>query len=178
MSHGPYNQTTGPDQGKKKRLRSLKNILYLILTIFSFAIINPTSGQEQEPIHLEEVAWSPDGSLIAVAGGNTAGCNLTPDPSATIFLLDAITGHVQQRLPGSLCDVRYLSWNPDGSRLVSADFDSTFRIWDPLTGQQVAESEPNRSRTDVVWSPDNTKIANIWGDHFIVELLGCVRKLS
>ncbi len=106
-----------------------------------------------------------------MAGGNTAGCNLTPDPSATIFLLDAITGEVRQTLVGSLCDVRSLGWNADGSRLVSADFDSTFRIWDPLTGQQVAESEPNRSRTDVVWSPDNTKIANIWGDHFIVELL-------
>jgi WD40 repeat protein len=159
-------------------LQPFKNLLSVMLVIWSLAIINQTNGQDQNPIRIDVVAWSPDGSLIAVAGGNTNSCHPTPDPSNTIFLLDSVTGQVQQSLIGSLCDVRSISWNGDGSRLVSSDGDGVYRVWDSTTGQQVSNSEPMRARGDVVWSPDNMQIANIWGDDFRVELLDATTAAS
>jgi WD40 repeat protein len=71
------------------------------------------------------LAFSPDGSLLAAAGGTTEG--LTRDNS--IRLWDSTTFVVLQGLTGHRAAVRALAFNPDGTRLASVAEDDTLRLW-------------------------------------------------
>jgi WD40 repeat protein len=94
------------------------------------------------------IAWSPDGSLIAV--GSTTGIWLyTPG-------LDDI-GH----LAGHAGIVYDLAFSPDSTRLASAGQDRSVRLWDVATGTQVAQMDGHTDRVTVVaWSPTGNILAS------------------
>jgi len=77
-----------------------------------------------------DLAWSPDGSLLAVA--SSAG-------GATLF--DAATGAVKHTLPGHADGTNCLAWSPDGTRLATGGQDGSVRLWDPVTGTQTAQAK-------------------------------------
>ena len=70
------------------------------------------------------LAWSPDGALLAVAGGGSAAVTLW-DPGAGRRLADLL---------GHALAVRAVAWSPDGSRLASAGDDGVVLVWDRATG--------------------------------------------
>lgn len=74
------------------------------------------------------VAFSPDGSLIAAAGGVPFSGGLTGDEQFPIFLLDALTGATLARLDGHDSLIRDLAFTHDGRFLISGG-DSTVRFW-------------------------------------------------
>lgn len=75
--------------------------------------------------NISALAFSPDGSVLAAAGGTVDG--LTRDNS--IRLWDTTTLNVLQGLPGHAAAVRALAFNPDGTRLASIADDDTLRLW-------------------------------------------------
>ena len=76
------------------------------------------------------VAYSPDGTRIAVAG------------SIAIWLYDAATGAEVALLTGHADRVNSVSYSPDGQTLASASWDETVRLWDVETGQEKARPNP------------------------------------
>jgi WD40 repeat protein len=63
----------------------------------------------------------------------------------------AITGHTEW--------VRSVAYSPDGSRIVSASYDKTARIWDAATGLQLVELRGHTERLrHAVFSPDGKRV--------------------
>ena len=67
---------------------------------------------------INEIAYSPDGSLLAVAS------------SIGIWIYDTETYKELALLTGHKFAVWSLSFSPDGQTLASGSFDETIRLWD------------------------------------------------
>jgi WD40 repeat protein len=85
-----------------------------------------------------DLAWSPDGALLAVASA-----------AGGVTLYDAATGAVRHTLAGHADGANCLAWSPDGALLASGGQDGCVRLWDPVAGTQSAE----------------VKLGNAWVEH-------------
>jgi WD40 repeat protein len=102
------------------------------------------------PAPAEGVAFSPDGSRVAVAP------YLGP-----VSIWNALSGEQVSRLVGHTGTVNDVEFAPDGSLLATGSVDATVRLWDPNTGIQRLVL---RGHDGVVWdlavSPDGSKLAS------------------
>jgi WD40 repeat protein len=102
---------------------------------------------------VDAMAWSPDGSALAVAGSAGVWVYDPSDLAARPLVLD---GHTR--------DVYSLAFSPDGSILASGSY-PTIILWDAKTGEQLAVLSGLRSRAeDIVFSPDGSTLVAGTGD--------------
>jgi WD40 repeat protein len=95
------------------------------------------------------LAISPDGKTIAVAG------------SLGIWLCDTETLEPEFLLRGHTGEVLSLAWSPDGSHLASGGLDTTVRVWDIASKQQILLLPDHLDRvTGIAWSPDGSYLAS------------------
>src|SRR5215204_6305260 len=119
-------------QMKKNVLASLVLMFVLIIVLSSgFVVAQQTtlpsiylSRSHGERTH--NIAWSPDGSLIAWAIDHD------------IWIYTADLKEEYAHLQGHTDEVFSVSWSPDGIRLVSGDSDATVRIWNMELGANFA----------------------------------------
>lgn len=71
------------------------------------------------------VAFSPDGSLLAIAR------------SGAVELVDVEEGRTLRTLAGHDDELTAVAFSPDGTQLATASHDHTARIWDLTTGQEL-----------------------------------------
>ena len=114
---------------------------------------------------LQSAALSPDGSRLLTYGADrtarlwdaTDGRELpwrTP-----IRLVDAATGHEQswtEKMPQWTA-----AFNPAVRQLATAGVDHTVRLWDPASGQELAELVHVGPVTDLAFSPDGTRLVTV-----------------
>jgi WD40 repeat protein len=77
------------------------------------------------------LAWSPDGSKIAVGGAS---------PQVTLY--DAESGKALPALTGHTAGIYALAYSPDSKRLATGGFDGKVRIYDTAAGTMIREFIP------------------------------------
>lgn len=75
--------------------------------------------------HVIALAWSPEGSQVAVAA-----------VSGPITLFDVATGAAKYTLPGHGFGTTSIAWQPGGTILASAGQDGKVRLWDVSNGNE------------------------------------------
>jgi WD40 repeat protein len=100
------------------------------------------------------LAYNPDGSLLAVAGG-------TPGQMGEVKLFKPADGTFVSEL-GSMGDVAYRAvFNPAGTKLAVGGADRTIRIYDVASGKQEILIEDHADWVvGLAWSPDGAKLAS------------------
>jgi WD40 repeat protein len=98
---------------------------------------------------LAQIAYSPDGTLLAVAG--SAGIGLYE--AHTLTEIGVLYGHTREVLS--------IAFHPDGTLLASGSADSTVRIWDVMLQQEIAVLRGHTGPVfAVAFSPDGTLLAS------------------
>ena len=73
-----------------------------------------------------------------------------------------------QTLEGHIRFVNSVAWSRNATRLASASWDNTVKIWDPATGQCVLTLEGYSDLVNLVaWSYDATRLASALGDNIV-----------
>lgn len=95
------------------------------------------------------VAWSPDGSKIAIAGSGQV-----------VEIWSTENWERQYTLTGHTFDILSLAWNPAGDRLASASRDKTIRIWETVSFKTTLVLRHATELGDLSWSPDGQRLAS------------------
>ena len=137
--------------------------LLILFTLFSLN----TFAQDYTQLNLPEgakvrlgkggiydIAYSPDGTRLAVAG------------SIGIWLYDTVTHQEIALLTGHTRRVNSVSFSPDGRTLASGSGDNTIRLWDGVTGAHLRTLTGHTSNVlSVSFSPDGRTLASgSWDD--------------
>jgi WD40 repeat protein len=109
----------------------------------------------KHPEHVNSVALSPDGKLLATAG-----------LGKTISVWDVVTGKEKSAFVAHQGGVYTVAFSPDGKSIASCGGDKTARVWDAATGkEQLVLAGHDREVEYVVFSPDGKMLATASWDH-------------
>jgi len=110
------------------------------------------------------VAFSPDGNVLASAGGES----LQYRPGS-VRLWDVSSGKQLAALEGHKTNVWSIAFSPDGKRLISSGYDGIVIIWDIATKKSVATLEKHKSWCRAVsFAPDGANFATAGEDGTVV----------
>jgi WD40 repeat protein len=100
-----------------------------------------------------EVAWSPDGTHIAMGKQN-----------GIVEIIDAATQEAINSFSGTeLGPLATLAWDPSGNLLATGSDEHFSRIWDAQTGELLGQTlvEHVSGIQQVVWSPNGSRIVSV-----------------
>src|SRR5690348_2459412 len=104
--------------------------------------------------YIADLAWSPDGGSLAVAGGEGA-----------VVLVEQIPGTPKVRAIGEHgMGVIAVAWQPGSNVFASTGQDSAVVLWDAASGDAAARLRPGAAWTEqIAFSPDGKLLATATG---------------
>ena len=128
------------------------------------------SGVLAHSVSIHDLAFSPAGELLAVAGGDGA-----------VWLWRVGSREMALRCEGHEAWTVAVDWSPRGDLLASASNDSSLRIWNAEDGTEVHRLDYGAKTFDVAWSPDGGSLAvasedgrvSVWSRETWREQLRC-----
>ncbi len=115
----------------------------------SLAVLGPMEAR------LGTVDWSPDGRIIATAGGSIA----DQGHDYAVRLWDAESHEPLRVIDAHLARVVSIAFSPDGARIASIGEDGWFRLWQVSTGDKLLEIFTRFEPTDLAFFPDGERVA-------------------
>ena len=121
----------------------------------SALVIGPASSSTNQ---ISSLAWSPDGTLLAIAHNGESAVVLWD-------VREARQSAVLQEPADANCSVNYVKWSADGKQLM-ATTDLAVRVWDVAGARLVRTLDPqdpqdHEGRRAAAWSPDGKRIATL-----------------
>jgi WD40 repeat protein len=164
-----------PKKGVKKFIILLIGITFLFLNPWQIGFVNNLAQNGDEPPedfedpvmpeYVGSIAWSPDGSKIAVGMGPEQ-CDLrNNDYSIRILDPQISTDPIVDKLEhGHYCPVVDIDWNSDGTKLVSSGNNGNTLVWDVALKKPIAVLHPPAGGTwRNAWKPNSDLVASISG---------------
>ena len=120
-----------------------------------------------------DVAFSPDGRLLATAGGGGHETIqifvVSGSGDNQAWLWDPATGEQLRTLTGHTGAVYGVAFSPDGRLLATASRDKTVLLWDPATGEQLRTLTGHTGAVyGVAFSPDGRLLATASRDKTVL----------
>ena len=110
---------------------------------------------EPHGLQASSIVFSPDGRVLAAASRQ----------EGTVTLWDTATGQIRTMLKGHEKGIESLAFSPDGKSFATASSDRTVKLWNFVTGEQLATYQWHTGRSSgsyvesIEFSPDGNTIA-------------------
>lgn len=126
----------------------------LVLVMLFFGLWAGVGAQTPEPLaeRIRDIAWSPDGEMIAYSIGQEI-CDI---PNGyQVLIINSVSSEMIWDFPLDRCLFSDLDWSPDSTRVAGASWDTLgFRVWDVSTGEMVAIAiSGSQGHYSIDWHP-------------------------
>jgi DNA-binding beta-propeller fold protein YncE len=137
---------------------------YREVTIWNLDSVRPVKTLTNLLGAVNDLRFSPDGRLLAVAGGQ-------PSAKGDLRIFRTTDWALQEMLPGHEDVVYCVAFHPDGVHLASASFDKTVRVWN-LKQHKLEQAFTGHSDFvySVAFSPDGAWLATASKDRSVRRL--------
>jgi WD40 repeat protein len=116
------------------------------------------------PGHAEQVravAFSPDGALLAAAGG-------LPGRKGEVKIWDVEKRTLVRTLEGHLDCIYAVAFSPDGKTLATSSYDKLIKLWDAATGKEVRTLKDHIDAIyDLAFTPDGSRLLSAAADRTV-----------
>jgi WD40 repeat protein len=129
-------------------------------------LINSSNGQSIGELtgHANQVralAFSPDGKLLAAAGGN-------PAQFGEIKLWDIAERKELRTIRGHRDNIFAIAFSPDGKMLATCSYDRMIKLWDASTGKEIKNLKDHTDAVfSIAFSPDGKRLASASADRTV-----------
>jgi WD40 repeat protein len=128
---------------------------------YGIKVWDTTTGDQVSvlPFFLESeiysIAWSPEGSRLAVASEYDAVSLIDVNTNQWLFSFGDIIPDGSELSPMSSVD-----WSPDSSKIAGGSYDHTIKVWGVATGETLAVYNHGGEVYNIDWSPVGDRIAS------------------
>ncbi|MCB9461421.1 MAG: PD40 domain-containing protein [Anaerolineaceae bacterium] len=138
-------------------IKIIQKSLWPVIALLALVWVSSLSAQETDLI-TEQIAWSPDGTMIAI-GGDLRNCDSGSNDPESLIVIDVNTMSQVFSIPDTGCSTHAVSWNPDSTAIAFVGYNG-LNVWD-VTAQQYDSniSVLPLSPAYISWSPNGNYIA-------------------
>ncbi len=107
------------------------------------------------------IAFSPDGKLLAAAGGN-------PAQSGELKIWSVADRKQMHAIGGHRDNIFAIAFSPDGAKLATCSYDRSVKLWDVATGVEIKTLKDHTDAVfSVAFSPDGKRMASASADRTV-----------